>query len=70
MNLKINLHLMKKHFLLLSLLFISITSFGQADPIIMEVGKNKITKSEFLQIYLKNNPAPVYDTKSLDEYMQ
>ncbi len=61
---------MKKHFLLLSLLFISITSFGQADPIIMEVGKNKITKSEFLQIYLKNNPAPVYDTKSLDEYME
>ena len=61
---------MKKHFLLLSLLFISITSFGQTDPIIMEVGKNKITKSEFLQIYLKNNPAPVYDTKSLDEYME
>ena len=70
MNLKINLHLMKKHFLLLSLLFISITSFGQTDPIIMEVGKNKITKSEFLQIYLKNNPSPVYDTKSLDEYME
>ena len=61
---------MKKHFLLLSLLFISITSFGQTDPIIMEVGKNKITKSEFLQIYLKNNPSPVYDTKSLDEYME
>ena len=36
----------------------------------MEVGKNKITKSEFLQIYLKNNPSPVYDTKSLDEYME
>lgn len=61
---------MKKHFLLLSLLFISITSSGQTDPIIMEVGKNKITKSEFLQIYLKNNPSPVYDTKSLDEYME
>ena len=61
---------MKKHFLLLSLLFITITSFGQTDPIIMEVGKNKITKSEFLQIYLKNNPSPVYDTKSLDEYME
>jgi len=70
LNLKINLHLMKKHFLLLSLLFISITSSGQTDPIIMEVGKNKITKSEFLQIYLKNNPSPVYDTKSLDEYME
>ena len=61
---------MKKHFLLLALLFITITSFGQTDPIIMEVGKNKITKSEFLQIYLKNNPSPVYDTKSLDEYME
>jgi peptidyl-prolyl cis-trans isomerase SurA len=61
---------MKKHFLLLSLLFITIISFGQTDPIIMEVGKNKITKSEFLQIYLKNNPSPVYDTKSLDEYME
>lgn len=61
---------MKKHFLLLALTFITITSFGQTDPIIMEVGQKKITKSEFLQIYLKNNPSPLYDNKSLDEYME
>ena len=39
-------------------------------PVILEVGDHKITKSEFLQIYLKNNPAPKYDQLSLDEYME
>ncbi len=61
---------MKKHFLLLSFALITITSFSQTDPVIMEVGKKKITKSEFLQIYLKNNPNPSYDPKALDEYME
>jgi peptidyl-prolyl cis-trans isomerase SurA len=61
---------MKKQIIILALSFISISVFGQVDPIVMEVGGKKITKSEFLQIYLKNNPTPLYDAKSLDEYME
>jgi len=45
-------------------------SFCQVDPVILEVGNNKITKSEFLQIYLKNNTEPKYDQVSLDNYME
>ena len=44
-------------------------AYGQADPILMEIGNDKVTKSEFLQIYLKNNNDPKYDKASLDEYM-
>ena len=36
----------------------------------MEIDGKKVTKSEFLQIYLKNNPNPKYDKQSLDEYME
>jgi len=61
---------MKKHFLLLVSSVFSVISFSQTDPIIMEIGQKKITKSEFQQIYLKNNTNPVYDSKSLDEYME
>ena len=61
---------MKKQILLLVATFFTLNSFCQVDPIILEVGQKKITKSEFLQIYLKNNPSPQYDSKSLDEYME
>lgn len=61
---------MKKHFLLLVGTLLTMATFGQTDPIIMEVGPNKISKSEFLQIYLKNNPTPKYDKVALDEYME
>jgi len=44
-------------------------AFGQKDPVILKVNGEKITKSEFLQIYLKNNPNPKYDQASMDEYM-
>lgn len=49
---------------------ISMTGFSQNDPVIMTIDGNPITKSEFLQIYLKNNDNPQYDQKSLDEYME
>jgi len=51
-------------------LLISMTSFGQEDPVIMSIDGKDITKSEFLQIYLKNNKDPKYDQESLDEYIQ
>lgn len=49
---------------------ISLTGFSQNDPVIMTIDGEPITKSEFLQIYLKNNDDPQYDQKSLDEYME
>jgi peptidyl-prolyl cis-trans isomerase SurA len=60
---------MRKPFLLFIGSILTLISFGQTQAIILEVGPRKITKSEFLQIYLKNNPAPKYDETSLDEYM-
>ena len=36
----------------------------------MEIDGKKVTKSEFLQIYLKNNNNPQYDQQSLDDYME
>ena len=36
----------------------------------MEIDGKPVTKSEFLQIYLKNNSDPKYDKTSLDEYME
>ena len=45
-------------------------AIGQTDPVLMEINGQAITKSEFLQIYLKNNPNPKYDKASLDEYME
>ena len=36
----------------------------------MTVDGKGVTKSEFLTIYLKNNPTPKYDQASLDEYIQ
>ena len=55
--------------LLLSFLFFNLL-YSQQDQVVMEVGGKKVTKAEFLQIYLKNNSNPKYDKQSLDEYME
>lgn len=60
---------MKRIVLALTLL-VGLNSFGQNDPVIMTIDGKAITKSEFLQIYLKNNNDPKYDKASLDEYME
>ena len=60
---------MKALFLTVILFFTSL-SFSQKDAIIMKIDGKKVTKSEFLTIYLKNNATPKYDKSSLDEYMQ
>jgi peptidyl-prolyl cis-trans isomerase SurA len=49
---------------------ITFVGFSQEDPVIMTIDGDPITKSEFLQIYLKNNDDPKYDKESLDEYME
>ena len=51
-------------------LMTGLNGFGQNDPVIMTIDGKAITKSEFLQIYLKNNNDPKYDKASLDEYME
>lgn len=40
------------------------------DPILMEIGGKTVTKSEFLQIYLKNNSDPKFDKASMDDYIE
>ncbi|MFN5417885.1 MAG: peptidylprolyl isomerase [Flavobacteriia bacterium] len=44
-------------------------SFAQNESV-MEIDGKSVSKAEFLQIYLKNNPDPKYDKASLDEYME
>ena len=60
---------MKKTIITLVGLFYSVLIMAQQDPVLLEINGKKVTKSEFLQIYLKNNPDPKYDKNSLDEYM-
>ena len=59
---------MKKTILIFGLI-VSFVGFGQKDDIILTIEGKNITKSEFLEVYLKNNNDPKYDKASLDEYM-
>ncbi len=61
---------MKKQFLIAIGLFFAISIQAQQDPILMQINGKPVTKSDFLQIYLKNNQQPKYDKVSLDEYME
>lgn len=61
---------MKKTVLIAFSLLFGLGLSAQNDPTIMTIDGKKITQSEFLQIYLKNNPDPKYDQASLDEYME
>jgi peptidyl-prolyl cis-trans isomerase SurA len=61
---------MRKQFVLLFALLTACLSYAQQDPVLMTVGDRPVTRSEFLQIYLKNNPTPKFDKASLDEYME
>ncbi len=60
-----------KKIIVLLLIFSGIQgAIAQNDPIVMEIDGKPVTKSEFLQIYLKNNPSPKFDQASLDEYVE
>jgi peptidyl-prolyl cis-trans isomerase SurA len=58
----------------IALLLISIFSFQswsqEDDAVIMTINDEDVTKSEFLQVYLKNNSDPQYDKENLDEYLE
>jgi len=45
-------------------------AFAQKEPVVMTINDKPVTKSEFLQIYTKNNPNPSFDKDSLDRYME
>ncbi len=60
-----------KKIIVLILIFTGIQgAIAQKDPVVMEIDGKPVTKSEFLQIYLKNNPSPKFDQASLDEYVE
>ena len=61
---------MKKQLILVLSVLFSIQVSAQNDESVIEIDGKKVSKSEFLQIYLKNNNAPKYDQQSLDEYME
>ena len=61
---------MKKILIFSVLLFSIQKTIAQVDPVVMEINGKPVTKSEFLQIYLKNNNNPKYDKASLDEYLE
>jgi peptidyl-prolyl cis-trans isomerase SurA len=61
---------MNKFIVLAITLVLGSAAFSQDDPVIMTIDDKEITKTEFLQIYLKNNNDPKYDKQSLDEYVE
>ena len=61
---------MKKRLFLALGLVLAFQATAQKDETVLEIDGKKVSKSEFLQIYLKNNNDPKYDKASLDEYME
>jgi peptidyl-prolyl cis-trans isomerase SurA len=64
---------LKNYLLIITALFafaINGSSQKESNDVVMTVNGEKVTKSEFLQVYLKNNDNPKYDKESLDEYIE
>jgi peptidyl-prolyl cis-trans isomerase SurA len=57
-------------FLLAILTVLTITSFAQSDPVIMSVDGEKVSRSEFEQIFWKNKKEDVTNQAELDEYVE
>ncbi|MGC8802266.1 MAG: peptidylprolyl isomerase [Bacteroidales bacterium] len=63
---------MRKFFALVSLPILITGNFSWSqknDPVIVTIGPKKITQSEFVRTYTKNNPDGKFDLKSLNDYM-
>ena len=61
---------MKKKILLFITCVASLIVQAQDQDYVIEVNNKKISKHEFLQIYLKNNQKPKFDKQSIDEYLE
>jgi len=56
--------------LLFSIFFLSVSS-QSADPVLLQVANEKITKNEFIKVFEKNNiKSEKPDTKALEEYLE
>ncbi|MEG1586126.1 MAG: peptidylprolyl isomerase [Bacteroidales bacterium] len=62
---------MKTKFLLttLALSALSVSVYGEGDPVLMRINGQEIKKSEFEYIYHKNTQQQVAEQKNLDEYL-
>jgi peptidyl-prolyl cis-trans isomerase SurA len=67
---KLNLKIMKSILLVSFCLIICGGSFLFSQQSVMVINSKEVSKADFLQIYLKNNPDPKYDQAALDEYME
>lgn len=61
---------MKKSISILFCILFLQSVVAQKEPVVMEINGKPVTKSEFLQIYLKNNNDPKYDKQTLDDYVE
>lgn len=61
---------MKKRILVFITCVASFMLQAQDQDYVIEVNNKKISKHEFLQIYLKNNQKPKFDKQSIDEYLE
>ena len=61
---------MKKGVLSICIAMFTLASFAQKDPVLMTVGDNTVTKSEFEQIFFKNYKKETVSKADLDEYME
>ncbi len=59
---------MRKRILLVLTVFLGLNGMAQ-DPVLMTVGDQKVTKSEFEQIFFKNYKKETVSKEDLDEYM-
>ncbi len=60
--------IMRKRILLVLTAFLGLNTWAQ-DPVLMTVGDQKVTKSEFEQIFFKNYKKETVSKEDLDEYM-
>ena len=60
---------MKFKALLSAALLSATTAYGQADPTLMTINGQPVSRSEFEYSYNKNNSDGVIDKKSIDEYV-
>ncbi len=58
--------------ILITSFLISNYTFSQkgGDKVLLTINDNEITKAEFERIYKKNNTSAVYDSKSVEEYLE
>lgn len=60
----------KRIFLLAIVIFSTILFVNAQNEVILTIGKNDVSKTEFERIFKKNNTGEINDAKSVEEYME